>query len=108
MLWVKRFLKRIRYPFGDPLNPKFELVDCDGGFLSAVLIKRGKFKGVRFLIGNVRPSPTGSLSFTTDVLDNPRNADIESDLFTKISGNILVRLIKKQRKENAPALIRKG
>lgn len=95
------------------LTPKFSLIDCEkdgAGLASSILIKSGKFKGIRFYIGDVG-FVNNRLRFKTQIVENPNNIDTESQklklLFTRCSGLILESLLTSSYKNKAPVLIRK-
>lgn len=95
---LKRLFKR---------TPKYTLCDDnDGGFLAPILITSGKFKGVKFIIGNVAVVDS-CLRFKTEILENRVKTLKHESLFTQVSGDILVQLIKNSRDKQMPVLYEK-
>ncbi|AWY10128.1 hypothetical protein HWC21_gp124 [Vibrio phage VAP7] len=90
MGWFKRLYL---YLFGGSKIPPYEIVDRGIEELSAFKITKGKYKDVVYLVGNVGFVEDGEgvrLSFRTQILENPRNLDLNNDPnFTKVSGDIL-------------------
>lgn len=101
MVSPKNWLKRLRNR-----TPKYQLCDDTGGFLAPILITSGKFKGVKFIIGNVCIKDN-TLKFKTEVFENRVKTEQDPDLFTKVTGDILMELIKNSKKQNMPVLINK-
>lgn len=91
------------------LTPRYSLVDkeSDGaGLASSILVTSGRFKGVRFYIGDVS-FVNNRLKFKTQVVENTKAVDTETVLFTRCAGLILESLLTKSYKSKSPVLIRK-
>jgi len=85
--------------FKKKIADMFEMVPDDRApnFL-CVKIVRGHFKGVLYHYLRVRMGE-GRLSFENYILDNPKNRDVQSSAFTKITGDILVHLLTEEQGE---------
>lgn len=84
----------------------YTIIDPGEGQLAIINITAGKFRGVRFRFGKVAMNIVDGeprLSFTTDILDKPWRllfTDLkENELFTEVSGDILVSLMQQNAQE---------
>lgn len=87
---------------GQPSPTNYEIVDPGEHEISIIRIMEGKFRGVEFRFGSV--SLTGErLSFRTEIVKKPLRLLLvnlkKSDLFTEVTGNILVDLIQANANE---------
>lgn len=80
----------------------YEIIDAGKDQISIVHILDGKFRGVQFRFGEVALED-GRLSFKTEFVKKPWRLMFtnlkENDLFTEVSGNILVHLIQTNANE---------
>ena len=59
-----------------------------------IRILRGKFKGVSLTFHNIRLTDQGTVEFETVILENPKNADVSSNKFVRVTNNILRALLR--------------
>lgn len=90
---------------GDSPN-NYRIIDPGEDQLAIIKITAGKFRGVRFRFGKVAMNIVDGeprLSFTTDILKKPWRlffTDLkENELFTEVSGDILVSLVQQNAQE---------
>lgn len=106
---LKGILRRLRFSkeSGDD-TPLYTIENVEGRFLSAIKIRKGKFKGVCYFYGDVSVD-RGTLRFVTEIHENPNDIPhlSEDDDFTKITGDILFELLQKQFQTNDPVLVKK-
>lgn len=80
----------------------YEIIDAGKDQISVVHILDGKFRGVQFRFGEVALED-GRLSFKTEFVKKPWRLLFinlkENDLFTEVSGNILIHLMQKNANE---------
>lgn len=95
---------------GSPVN--YELIDPGEGQISIIHILEGQFRGVKFRIGKVSwewSDDIPRLIFTTDILKKPLrllfNDLKKNDLFTEVSGHILLDLMQKNAQEYNKILV---
>lgn len=93
-----------------PVN--YELIDPGEGQISIIHILEGQFRGVKFRIGKVSwewSDDIPRLIFTTDILKKPLrllfNDLKKNDLFTEVSGHILLDLMQKNAQEYNKILV---
>lgn len=84
----------------------YTIIDPGADQLAIVKINSGKFRGVQFRFGKVAFTEDGDrlrLSFVTDILKKPWRlmfANLkENDLFTEVTGDILVDLMQRNAQE---------
>ena len=84
-----------------PVN--YQIIDPGEDQISIIQVDSGYFRGVQFRIGKVGMSEAGALSFTTEIMKKPWRLWFVSlkknDLFTQVSGDILVDLIQRNAQE---------
>ncbi len=93
-----------------PVN--YKIIDPGSDQLAIIEITEGKFRGVQFRIGKVGvhlDNGEPRLSFTTDILKKPWRLLFvnlkENDLFTVVSGDILVDLIQQNAQDYNKILV---
>lgn len=93
-----------------PVN--YELIDPGEDQISIIHILEGQFRGVKFRIGKVSwewSDDIPRLIFTTDILKKPLrllfNDLKKNDLFTEVSGHILLDLMQKNAQEYNKILV---
>lgn len=87
-----------------PVN--YRLIDPGQEMISLIEITHGEFRGVRFRIGKVGVVENDGvcrLSFTTEIMKKPWRLLFkslkENDLFTEVTGNILLDLMQQNAQE---------
>lgn len=90
------------YREGQPSHTNYKIIDPGADEISVVCITDGKFRGVKFRFGAVSFND-GLLSFRTEIIRKPLRLLFtnlkENDLFTEVTGNILVDLIQANANE---------
>lgn len=83
-----------------PVN--YEIIDPGEDQIAIIQINTGRFRGVQFKIGKVGFTESG-LSFQTEIVRKPWRLWYlnlsKNDLFTQVSGDILVELIQRNAQE---------
>lgn len=84
----------------------YAIIDPGADQLAIIKITSGKFRGVQFRFGKVAINEVDGeprLSFVTDILKKPLRLMFvnlkENDLFTEVSGDILVDLMQRNAQE---------